>query len=105
MSNPNSSNDDATTILTGDIIDPSPARRSLGMLLSTRAGSLMLQDAMLKAGNDHCHALLAHTAMEHTGALAMTAGRLGSIAPHGRRHYQAILDAYAEKAIEQIRRW
>ncbi len=105
MSNKNSSTEDATAILTGDIIEPSPAKRSFGMLLSTRSGSMMLQEAMLQAGNDHCRALLAQTAMEHTGALAMMAGRLSSIAPHGRQYYQAVISAYAEKSIEQIRRW
>lgn len=105
MRNKNNYNEDATTILTGDIVEPSPAKRSLSLLLSSRAGSLMLQDAMLQAGNDHCRALLAQTAMEHTGALAMMAGRLSSIAPHGRQYYQAVISAYAEKSIEQIRRW
>lgn len=105
MSNKNSSTEDATTILTGDIIEPSPAKRSLGMLLSTRSGSMMLQEAMLQAGNDHCRALLAQTAMEHTGALAMMAGRLSSIAPHGRQYYQEVIAAYAEKSISQIRRF
>lgn len=105
MRNKNNPAEDAADILTGDIIEPSPAKRSLGMLLSTRSGSMMLQEAMLQAGNDHCRALLAQTAMEHTGALAMMAGRLSSIAPHGRQYYQAVISAYAEKSIEQIRRW
>lgn len=105
MSNKNGFAEDTNTILTGDIIEPSPAKRSLSMLLSTRSGSMMLQEAMLQAGNDHCRALLAQTAMEHTGALAMMAGRLSSIAPHGRQYYQAVISAYAEKSIEQIGRW
>lgn len=105
MSNKNISTEDAAAILTGDIIEPSPAKRSLGMLLSTRSGSMMLQEAMLQAGNDHCRALLAQTAMEHAGALAVMAGRLNSIAPQGSPYYQAVLAAYAEKAVEKVRRW
>ena len=97
MKNKNHYTEDPTTILTGDIIEPSPAKRSLSLLLSSRSGSLMLQDAMLQAGNDHCRALLAQTAMEHAGALAVITGRLNSIAPQGGRYYQAVLEAYAEK--------
>lgn len=105
MRNANSYTEAPAAILAGDVIEPSPARRSLGMLLSTHSGSMMLQEAMLQAGNDHCRALLAQTAMEHAGALAVMAGRLNSIAPHGSQYYQAVLAAYAEKSIEQIRRW
>lgn len=75
MRNKNNYTEGPTTILTGDVVEPSLMKRSLGMLLSSRSGSLMLQDAMLQAGNDHCHALLAKMAMEHTGALAMDKGK------------------------------
>lgn len=105
MRTPNSYTEDPSTILTGDIIEPSPMRRSLSMMLSFRSGSLMLQDAMLQAGNDHCRALLAQTALEHTGALAVMATRLSSIAPQGSQYYQEILAAYASRAIETVGRW
>lgn len=105
MSNKNTYTEDPSTILTGDIIEPSPMKRSLSMLLSSRSGSLMLQDAMLQAGNDHCRALLAQTAMEHAGALAVMAGRLSKMAPQGSQYYPAVLAAYAEKAVENVRRW
>ena len=105
MRNKNCYNEEPTTILTGNIIEPSPARHNLGMLSLSRSGSLMLQDAMLQAGNDRCHAMLAQTALEHTGALAMMAGRLSNIAPQGSQYYQSILAAYAEKAAEKVRRW
>ena len=105
MRNKNRYTEDPTAILADDIIDPSPAKRSISLLLSSRSGSLMLQDAMLQAGNDHCRALLAQTALEHTGALAVMAGRLGTIAPQGSQYYQAILAAYAQKAVEKVGRW
>lgn len=105
MKNKTNFTEDPTAILTGDVIEPSPAKRSLSMLLSTRAGSLMLQDAMLEAGNDHCRALLAQTALEHTGALAAMASHLSNIAPQGSQYYQAILAAYAQKATEKVGRW
>lgn len=105
MRNRNYHTEDPTAILASDVIEPSPAKRSLSMLLSSRSGSLMLQEAMLQAGNDHCRALLAQTALEHTGALAVMAGRLSSIAPQGNQYYQAILAAYAQKAVEKVGRW
>lgn len=105
MRNNNHYTEEQAAILTGDIIEPSLAKRSLSLLLSSRSGSLMLQDAMLQAGSDHCRALLAQTAMEHAGTLAVMAGRLSSIAPQGSQYYQAILAAYAEKAVEKVRRW
>lgn len=105
MKHANSYPEGSSSILTGDIIEPSPMKHSLSLLLSSRSGCLMLQDAMLQAGNDHCRALLAQTALEHTGALAVMAGRLNSIAPQGGRYYQAVLEAYAEKAVEKVRRW
>lgn len=105
MRNKNNYTGDPAAILANDVIEPSPAKRSLSMLLSSRSGSLMLQEAMLQAGNDHCRALLAQTALEHTGALAVMAGRLSSIAPQGNQYYQAILAAYAQKAVEKVGRW
>ena len=105
MRNRNNCNEDPTTILTGDIIEPSPAKRSLGTMLTSRAGSLMLQDAMLHAANDHCRAMLAQAALEHTGSLAVMTARLGSIAPQGRKYYEEVLKAYAEKAAMSVERW
>lgn len=97
--------EDGYEIYGGELVESIPAKRSLSTMLTSRAGSLMLQDAMLQAGNDHCRALLAQMALEHTGALAVMAGRLNSIAPQGSQYYQAVVAAYAEKAVEKVRRW
>ena len=59
MKNKNGFTESPSTILTCDIIEPSPAKRSLSVLLSSRARSLMLQDSMLEAVNDHYRAMLA----------------------------------------------
>ena len=97
--------EDSYEIYGRELVESIPAKRSLSTMLTSRAGSLMLQDAMLHAANDHCRAMLAQTALEHTGALAVMAGRLSSIAPQGSQYYQAVVAAYAEKAVEKVRRW
>lgn len=94
---------DAT--LAEEVIPSIPARRSINSFLTSRAGSIMLQDAMLEVGHDRCRALLAQSALQNAGALAAMATRLCSIAPHGSEHYHAIVDAYARNAAEQIERW
>ena len=105
MRNTETYTEDGYEVYGGELVESIPAKRSLSTMLTSRAGSLMLQDAMLQAGNDHCRALLAQTALEHTGALAVMAGRLSSIAPQGSQYYQAVVAAYAEKAVEKVRRW
>lgn len=105
MRNPNTYTEDGCEVYGGELIESVPARRSLSTMLTSRAGSLMLQDAMLHAANDHCRAMLAQAALEHTGALAVMTARLGSIAPQGREYYEEVLRAYASKAAEAVRGW
>lgn len=99
----NTSGFDAT--LAREVIPSIPARRSISSILASRAGSIMLQDAMLEVGHDRCRALLAQSALQNTGSLAAMATRLSSIAPQGSEHYRAIVDAYARNATMQVERW
>ena len=62
MRNKNHYNEDPTTILTGDIIEPSSAKRII---------ILLLQDAMLQAVNDYFRALLSQVVPEHAGVLML----------------------------------
>ena len=94
MRNKNKSNKMPVTILTGDIIEPSPARRNFDTLLSTRPMSTMLQEAMLQVGNDHCRALMAQTAIEHAKLLAVMIRRQNNIALHSSQYYQSVLVVY-----------
>lgn len=93
------------TTLVSEVVPSAPTRRNISALFASRAGSLMLQDAMLEAGHDRCRALLAQSALQNTGSIAAMATRLSSIAPMGSEHYQAIVDAYARNAAVQIERW
>lgn len=93
------------TTLVSEVIPSAPTKRSLSALFASRAGSLMLQDAMLEAGHDRCRALLAQSALQNAGSLSAMATRLSSIAPQGSEHYRAIVDAYARNAAQQVERW
>lgn len=95
-----------THIIDGESVEPAPVRYNVGhMLLTSRSGRLMLQDAMLEAGYDKCRALLTRSAMENTATLAAMTAQLSQVAPHASVYYTALLDAYARKAIEQVERW
>lgn len=100
-----SHNDYATETFTGDVIDSFLTRRSIGGLLASKSTKLMLEDAMLEAGQNRCRALLAKNALEDTGAMAFMVGRLSHMAPAGREYYQKILKAYAETTARQIEEW
>lgn len=105
MRNTQTYTEDGYEVYGGELVESIPAKRSLSTMLTSHAGSLMLQDAMLRAANDHCRAMLAQAALEHTGSLAVMTARLGSIAPRGREYYGDILEAYARKAAESVERW
>lgn len=95
-----------TQIIDDEPVEPAPVRYNVGhMLLTSRSGRLMLQDAMLEAGYDKCRALLTQSAMENTATLAAMTAQLSQVAPHASIYYTALLDAYARKAVEEIERW
>lgn len=105
MRNTDTYTEDDYEVYGGELVESIPARRSLSTMLASRAGNLMLQDAMLQAANDHCRAMLAQAALEHTGALAVMTSRLSSIAPQGREYYEEVLRAYATKAASSVKGW
>lgn len=105
MKHTNTYTEDGYEVYGGELVESIPAKRSLSTMLTSHAGSLMLQDAMLHAANDHCRAMLAQAALEHTGSLAVMTTRLSSIAPQGRKYYEEVLKAYAEKAAMSVERW
>lgn len=106
MKIPNNYPDNVAQVIDGRMEEPVPVRYNIGhMLLTSRSGRLMLQDAMLEAGYDKCRALLTQSAMENTATLAAMTAQLSQIAPHANGYYLAFLDAYARKAVEQVERW
>ncbi|MEZ3471854.1 MAG: hypothetical protein K1W27_03270 [Lachnospiraceae bacterium] len=101
MSKANSNTSTNQQVFRGEVIETFP-RRTIEPMMSSRTGSMMVKNAMLQIGSDKCLALTTQSAMQNCGMLAAMADHLGSVSPRGNDHYQALLDAYAQKAIEMI---
>ena len=85
------------------------APRGPGMhLLPRRTGAIVgevMEQAMVLATHDRCLALLAKAGMEHTAALSMMEQQFTSMTPQGAERYREIVDTYAQKAADKVRRW
>lgn len=92
-------------VYVGEVIDPMPSRHGISAFLANRSARAMMDDAIYTAGRNRCRALIAKSAMEEVGALAMAAGHLSQMAPLGNEVYQDLLRAYGEKAVQSIERW
>lgn len=83
--------------------------RSKGLRILPRSTSSMMgevmEEAMVLATHDRCLALLAKAGMEHTAALSMMELQFSSMTPQGAHRYSEIVDAYAQKAADKVRRW
>lgn len=98
-------NDQLENVLTGEVIDAVPVRkRGFGLWPASRSASGIMEDAMLDAVEDHYSAMLAKSALEHTGALSMMEAQLGQMAPQGQERFRSIVDAYAELTVRRIGR-
>lgn len=90
-----------------EVIAPQP--RSMGIrLLPRRTGAIageVMEQAVVLATHDRCLALLAKAGMEHTAALSMMETQFASMTPQGAERYREIVDAYAQKAADKVRRW
>lgn len=86
-----------------------PAPRSSGVhLLPRRSAAIMsevMEQAIVLSTHDRCLALLAKSGLEHAAALSMMEQQFTSMAPQGAERYREIVDAYAQKAADKIRRW
>ncbi|MDE7415058.1 MAG: hypothetical protein K2N44_01900 [Lachnospiraceae bacterium] len=98
----NSNTSTSQQVFKGEVIDTFPVRHTIEPMMSSRTGSMMVKNAMLQIGSDKCLALTTQSAMQNCGMLAAMADHLGSVSPRGNDHYQAMLDAYAQRAIEMI---
>lgn len=89
----------------GDVVDPTPERRSLNTLFAPRPLKLLQENAVLAASENRCRALLAQSAINDTASIAMSVDRLAHVAPAGKFYYQKIMAAYADAATRTIERW
>ena len=98
----------------GEVIDAEdveviPAQRSMGTGLLPRSTSVkmskVIEEAMLLGTRDRCLALLAKAGMEHAAALSVMEAQFSSMTPQAAERYRAIVNAYAQQAMNTIRRW
>lgn len=101
MSKTNSNTQNGQQVFRGEVIDTFP-RHTIEPMMSSRTGNMMVKNAMLQIGSDKCLALTTQSAMMNCGMLAAMADHLGGVSPRGNNHYQALLDAYAQRAVEMI---
>lgn len=82
------------------------ASLSLGIQRHTRREVERVQSrAVVAKLNEDARALLAHTALEHVGALTALEQHLITVAPLGEARYREIVDSYTLGAAAAIRRW
>lgn len=105
MNYPNYPND----IIDADYVEVSPAPYSMDVDLLPRFASTrmkrVIKEAMVQRTHDQCQALMAKTGMEHIAALTVMEQQFASIAPQSAEQYRAIVNAYAQQAVEKVRRW
>lgn len=98
----------------GEIIDAGyvkvlPAQHDGGMHLLSRysraAVSRVIEEASTLSVYDRCRASLTKEGMIHTAMLSVAGQRLSARDPQGAMYYQGFVDAYAQGALNMIRRW
>ncbi len=98
----------------GDVIDAEyveviPAQRSIGTGLLPRSTSAkmskVIEEAMVLGAHDQCLAMLAKAGIEHTAALAVMEAQFSRMTPQAAARYREIVDAYAQKVADKVRRW
>lgn len=70
--------------------------------LSTKQGRVVAKRTQADVGIVHCRTALTATALEQVGRLSIAEGILTQVAPWGADRYRSIVNAYTQKAIEQI---
>lgn len=82
------------------------AQMSLGIQRQTRREVERVQSrAVVAKLTEDGRAFLAHTAVEHVGALSALEQHLVTIAPIGEARYRELVDSYALGAAAAIRGW
>lgn len=67
--------------------------------------STMMDSALVSLTQDRCRALLAKSALEHTGALSCLAAQLSALDPTESDQYYRIVAAYIRGVVRQIEGW
>ena len=96
-------------VIDAEYVEVIPAQRGMGTSLLPRRTSAMMgrviEEAMVLGTRDQCLAMLAKAGMEHTAALSVMEAQFSSMTPQAAERYREIVDAYAQKAADKVRRW
>lgn len=96
-------------VIDAEYVEVIPAQRGMGTSLLPRRTSAMMgrviEEAMVLGTRDQCLAMLAKAGMEHTAALSVMEAQFSSMTPQAAERYRAIVNAYAQQAVNTIRRW
>ena len=96
-------------VIDAEYVEVIPAQRGMGTSLLPRRTSAMMgrviEEAMVLGTHDQCLAMLAKAGMEHTAALSVMEAQFSSMTPQAAERYRAIVNAYAQQAVNTIRRW
>lgn len=86
-----------------------PAQHNtMSSLMPRRTRAMMskvIEEAAVLDTHDRCLAMLAKSGMEHTAALAVLEAHFSRMTPQAAERYREIVDAYAQKAADKVRRW
>ena len=96
-------------VIDAEYVEVIPAQRGMGTSLLPRRTSAMMgrviEEAMVLGTHDQCLAMLAKAGIEHTAALSVMEAQFSSMTPQAAERYRAIVNAYAQQAVNTIRRW
>lgn len=96
-------------VIDAEYVEVIPAQRGIGTSLQSWRASMMVgrvvEEAMVLDTRDQCLAMLAKAGMEHTAALSVMEAQFSRMTPQAAERYQAIVNAYAQQAVNTIRRW
>ena len=96
-------------VIDAEYVEVVPAQRGMGVGLLPRRTSAMMgrvvEEAMVLGAHDQCLAMLAKAGMEHTAALSVMEQQFSHMTPQAAERYREIVEAYAQKAADKIRRW
>ena len=92
-----------------EIIDPADSLMKLRLeqsaSVSEQTSEAMLERALLLTQYDSGRALLASSALRYTVALSLAEERASMRMPQSADRFKAIVDAYADRAAQIVRKW
>lgn len=96
-------------VIDAEYVEVIPTQRRMGTSLQSWRASMMVgrvvEEAMVLGTRDQCLAMLAKAGMEHTAALSVMEAQFSSMTPQAAERYRAIVNTYAQQAVNTIRRW